>query len=260
MEQKQLIETIFNGDDISWKAMIFEAVRTEEMDPWDIDIAAISSKFMNMLATFHENSLQIPGKVVLASSILLRLKSNKFINEDMEQLDRLIAYTEGESEGWSDDDGEYMDYEQPQESTEYPALIPRTPQPRKRKVSVYDLVKALEKALEVKNRRKILNLKPHPKVELPNRIFDLSMVMNDVYNLVVEHHDNPARQGPLTFSQIIPSGSREDKVYAFIPLLHLCNMQKVDLHQEEHFGDFEIELLTNQKSIASEIDSQLAVE
>ena len=35
-----------------------------------------------------------------------------------------------------------------------PQIYPRTPQPRKRKVSVFDLVQALEKALEVENRRK----------------------------------------------------------------------------------------------------------
>ena len=35
-----------------------------------------------------------------------------------------------------------------------PNIYARTPQPRKRKVSVYDLVNALEKALEVESRRR----------------------------------------------------------------------------------------------------------
>ena len=259
MEQQQLIESIFNGDDISWKSMIFEAVRSEEMDPWDIDISVIAERFMEMLGAFKEKSLRVPGKVILASAILLKVKSTRFLEYDLEELDKLIAYTEGETDSWNDEDEGYEPMDQPV-SQEYPPLVARTPQPRTRKVSVYDLVKALEKALEVKNRRKVLRQKPHPKVDLPNNMFDLSLVMNDVYNLVLKHHEDPERDGPITFSRIIPSGSREDKVYTFIPLLHLCNMRKVDLHQEQHFGDFEIELLSKQQNIKKEIDVQLSAQ
>jgi segregation and condensation protein A len=259
MEQQQLIDNIFNSDDISWQSMIFEAVRSEEMDPWDVDIAQIAERFMHMLSEFKERSLQIPGKVILASAILLKLKSRKFVEIDIEALDRLIAYTEGEAESWEEDDGDFEDAEIARiDPQSYPVLVPRTPQPRKRKVSVYDLVKALEKAIEVKNRRKVLTQRAHPKVELPNKIFDLSFVLNDVYNTIVEHHEKVGGAGALTFSQIIPQdGGWEDKVYTFIPLLHLCNMRKIDLHQEQHFSDFEIELLSKQKNITKEIDVAL---
>ncbi|MFW5746388.1 MAG: hypothetical protein ACOCWQ_02430 [Nanoarchaeota archaeon] len=255
MEQQQLLDFIFDGDDITWQSMIFEAVRSEQMDPWDIDIHTISGRFMAMLASLKDMNLRIPGKVLLASAILLKLKSDRFIDVDMNVLDRLIAYTEGDADTWEEDDGEYDDLEgadAPFDPEETPKLVPRTPQPRRRKVSVYDLVKALEKALEVKNRRKVLSQKPEPKVQMPNKIFDLSLVLNDVYSNVVDHYDK--NQGmPLTFSKMIPSASRDDKVFTFIPLLHLCNMRKVDLHQEEHFGDFEIELLSNQRDISKEV-------
>jgi chromatin segregation and condensation protein Rec8/ScpA/Scc1 (kleisin family) len=48
----------------------------------------------------------------------------------------------------------------------------------------------------------------------------------------------------LTFSQLIPAQpSKQDKVYTFIPLLHLTNQQMIDLYQQQHFGEIEIELM-----------------
>ena len=238
MQQEQLFEQIFNSDDISWQSMIFEAVRSEQMDPWDINLHALSDRFMGMLRSLKDMNLRVPGKVVLASAILLKLKSHRFLY-DINNLDKLIAYTEApEQEQWDDDDIEYDDESQAEQT---PELVPRTPQPRTRKVSVYDLVKALEKALEVKNRRKVLTQRAEPKFSLPNQIFDLSMTMDTVYKSVCDYYQDNAEL--LMFSQVIPSGSKEDKVFTFIPLLHLCNQQKVDLHQSAHFADFAIELL-----------------
>ena len=46
----------------------------------------------------------------------------------------------------------------------------------------------------------------------------------------------------LTFKELLPSESKQDKVYTFIPLLHLSNQQKVDLEQAEPFGDIHVKL------------------
>ena len=124
-------------------------------------------------------------------------------------------------------------------------LIPRMPQPRKRKVSVYDLIEALEKAIEVQNRR-ILNKANAPLVEIPTKPLDISIIMKDVYKKIVAYFKR--NKNKLTFTQILPSESKEDKVLTFIPLLHLDNQRRIDLLQEEHFSEIEIRLL---KSLAS---------
>ena len=46
----------------------------------------------------------------------------------------------------------------------------------------------------------------------------------------------------LTFTQLIPSDAKKDKVLTFIPLLHLTNQRKIDLIQEKHFSEIEIKL------------------
>lgn len=35
----------------------------------------------------------------------------------------------------------------------------------------------------------------------------------------------------------------QDKVYTFIPLLHLAHQQKVDLEQKEQFGEIDIKIV-----------------
>lgn len=47
----------------------------------------------------------------------------------------------------------------------------------------------------------------------------------------------------LKFTELLPSEKKEDKILTFVPLLHLRNQQKVELHQKIHFGEIDIELL-----------------
>ena len=124
-------------------------------------------------------------------------------------------------------------------------LIPRTPQPRLRKVSVYDLVAALEKALEVKKRRLLREL-PATEVILPHKTRDITLMIKGLYKHILEwFSENKGKR--LMFSTLTPNANREDKIFTFIPLLHLTNERKIDLHQPEHFADFRIDLIDKTK-------------
>ena len=104
--------------------------------------------------------------MVLASAVLLKMKSDILIDEDIAHFDDMMNNTEENLP--LDDNGQA-----PYDTSGKPLLYPRTPQPRQRKVSVFDLVQALEKALEVENRRK--KFKPNTKklvLKLPEKHFD----------------------------------------------------------------------------------------
>jgi chromatin segregation and condensation protein Rec8/ScpA/Scc1 (kleisin family) len=116
-------------------------------------------------------------------------------------------------------------------------LLPRLPQARRRKVSVYDLVKALEKALEVKQRR-VLQSMP-PPFEPPARKFDVTAALSSLFQRILSLFGVRKK---LTFKELLPGETKQDKVYTFIPLLHLSNQQKVELEQAEPFGDIHIKL------------------
>jgi segregation and condensation protein A len=198
----------------------------------------LTKKYVEMLKTLKELDFNVSGKLLLAAAILVRIKSKKLVNEDITELDALMVTEEPDYEGFYDDlEAEY----QAQAFGEQEArLYPRVPQPRERKVSVYDLVNALQKALEVKHRR-VLRDVPAVKVEIPEKDIDITKLIKDLYARIRGLFKKSKK---ITFKQLVPSEKKEDKISTFVPLLHLAHVdqRKIDLKQKEHFGDIEIKL------------------
>lgn len=238
MEDK-IFQLLVEEEDITWKDIILNLVRTNQMDPWDVNIGLLAKRYIQLLNKAKELDFKISGKVVLAAAILLRLKSKRLVGEDLDEFDRLLAGNIVDEEQFYGDLAAMRDASQIPEEEKI-NLIPRTPQPRKRKVSVYDLVNALEKALEVKKRRIIKSI-PTLEVEVPKKTTDIGLVIRQVYNKILDFFlANTSRK--LTFSQLIPSDTKKDKILTFVPLLHLCNNRKIDIEQQEHFGEIGIRL------------------
>ena len=262
LPHEQLFDMILNKDDISWQQIIFTAVKSEQMNPWDIDIKLLSQKFLEKLRQFKEMDFKVSGKVILAAAIMLRLKSNKLIGEDMNYLDQLIASgNQNEEEAFYDELSQMEGTDRVNVSIEgrnY-ELIPRTPQPRKRKVSVYDLVEALEKALEVKNRRKGWG-EDEIRMVIPVRTVDIDQLIHKTFGEVMGHFMTQ-KEVKLMFSKLLKDGTKQEKVYTFIPLLHLSNEGKVNLTQEMHLGDIHISLgeKAHEKKEVNEESSQKQV-
>ena len=243
MEDK-IFELLVENDDIGWKDIIFNLVKTEQMDPWDIDICGLAKKYIGMLNKAKELDFKISGKVVLAAALLLRLKSKRLVGADLDEFDRLLAGNQVDEDEFYEDLAAMRDASQIPEEEKL-KLIPRTPQPRKRKVSVYDLVNALEKALEVKKRR-IIKSMPTLEVEQPKRTKDVGIIIRQVYSKILDFFVG-GESKRLTFSTLVPSKTKEDKILTFIPLLHLSNHRQIDLDQRRHFGEINIKLRQDAK-------------
>lgn len=241
---KRVLDILFDSDDVTWKNIIFGLIQENQMDPWDLDISIIANNFLSMLKRLKSMDFRISGKIVLASAVLLKLKSDKLMDEEIAALENLINSAEEPLE--MDFFDEFpVDYPANglSGSREKPKLIPRTPQPRKRKVSVYDLVDALEKALEVEAKRPPRKQAMYKEVQIPKNHVDISEVIKEVYGRINAHYAGTNREELLTFSEILPSQDKMDKVLTFIPLLHLDNQRKIDVLQQDHFGEIEIDLL-----------------
>lgn len=236
--QEKLFNMLFEDDEVTWQSMIYELVRTEQMDPWDINLKVLSTRFLDMVKSLQEVDFRISGKIILAAAILLRIKSNKLLEDDLSELNRLIA----ESEEPDDDmfeEIDFNDYSAEVDDDKF-RLIPRTPQPRKRKVSVFDLVDALEKALEVKKRR-VRFVEPDEGPKVPEKTKDITEVIKEVYAQIKEYFIREKIK-KLQFSTLVPSNARNDKVYAFMPLLYLENQRKINVEQEKHLSEIDIYL------------------
>jgi len=242
--QEKIFQLLFDDDEVTWQSMLYELVKTEQMDPWDLDVSLLTKKYIDMVRNLKELDFRVSGKVLLAAAILLKIKSGRLVGEDLMQLDRLIAGSEDELFE------EVEDFVEKPSLEEKPSLIPRIPQPRKRKVSIYDLVGALEKALEVKHRR-VRHSIPPLNVEIPKKTREITQVIREVYGKIKSFFFKN-QKNKVTFSQLVPSDKKEDKIYTFIPLLHLDHQRKIDMEQEEHFSDIEI-TLHNKKEIGKEL-------
>src|SRR3989338_2864974 len=243
---ERIFSIVFSkADEVTWQSVIYELVKSEQMDPWDIDVGLLAQKYIEMLRTLKEHDFRMSGKVLLAAAILLKLKSTKLVGEDLSELDRLLIGVNEEMEELGFDEASDIP-----KLTEIPTLIPRTPQPRKRKVSIYDLVEALERALEVKKRR-LLHSIPPLNLEPPKKRRDITEIIREVYGRIKSFFFT-ALPEKLTFTKLLPSESKEDKVHTFIPLLYLAQQSKIELVQEAPFGEIEVLLKRKEEQAKAE--------
>lgn len=233
--QERIYSILVDQNEISWKTIILDLIRSEEMDPWDVDVSKLSHMYIEHLKKLKEQDLKVSGKVLLAAAILLRVKSTRLVGDDLNEFDRLIAGSDLTEEQFYDDLEQELARGEARAIAENFDLRPRLPQARRRKVSVFDLVKALEKALEVKKRR-VLGSVP-PPLPLPTRKFDVTAAMTGLFQRISSLFK---AHGTLSFRKLLPSDSKQDKVYTFIPMLHLVNDEKIEIEQEHAFGDIKI--------------------
>jgi segregation and condensation protein A len=56
--------------------VLVELAKRGELDPWDIDIARTTEKFLEYIDSLERRDLRIPARTLLYASILLRMKSD----------------------------------------------------------------------------------------------------------------------------------------------------------------------------------------
>lgn len=244
-KQKKIFSILFKQDEITWKSLIMDLINTEEMNPWDIDLSKLAEEFLETLKAMKEFDFRISGKIILAASFFLKIKSDRLLNEDLQLFDDLLSPQEEENFL------EMMDQiDMPDELKEKPkpTLKHKTPKPRKRKVSVYDLIDALENALESGVKKSLKNNKNHKKIKAPEKQKDITQVINELYD---EIQKTLKKVSKVQFSQLLTNENKEAKINTFIPLLYLDTQRKVDLEQEKHFGDINVKLTKIKKDYAT---------
>ncbi|MBS3169709.1 segregation/condensation protein A [Candidatus Woesearchaeota archaeon] len=235
--QQEILDLLLKEEEVSWKTIIFELVKTEQMDPWDVDISLLTKKYLAAIKAMQEHDLKISGKVLLAAAILLKIKTSHLLDKDISRLDALLNPDEPlpeEEPDFSEDSGRGK-----KEKQQF-ALIPRNPQPRNRKVSIQDLVNALQQAMATK--KKMLERIRPVQFNLPENKVDILEIIHDIYHKVVYYSQKNEKE-KITFSKLLPPrAGRHEKVYTFLPLLHLENQQKIEMEQEKPFAEIFIGL------------------
>lgn len=228
ISQEQLYD-ILTSKEPSWQALIYELIQTEQLDPWDVNIALLAQRYLEKIRQLEEANFFISSKVLLAASLLLRIKSEILLNHYIRSLDEILF---GKKEQ------EKKPFERIEiDENELPELFPRTPLPRFRQVTLQELMSALNKAINTEHRRikrEIFEKQAEKwsQVDIPKTRVNIRDRIRQIYaKISVFFKKKP--KSKLSFTELAGK-ERENRIASFLPVLHLDNQQKVWLEQEGH--------------------------
>ena len=221
--------------------VLVELARRGEIDPWDIDVAKATEKFLSYVDSLEKKDLRIPARTLLYASILLRMKSDSM-----------------------DEKGSEVEEELPPEDEEFTeeeieALPPQPVRRRtKRPVTLEELICELKKAEMVGRRKAMRERWPQSSVEkrldlsheegIEERIGFLGPILDEMLG----------SNERVSFDEI-RSGER---VMDYVSLLFMAQRKQVWLEQEALFGELfirhypaRIEGLEDQPTMQPDLES-----
>lgn len=235
---------IVTGRQPDWQAIIYELIHTEQLDPWDIEITVLTKRYFEKILELEEMDFYISSKVLLAASLLLRIKSEFLLNRHIKSIDEILF---GKKE-----ENKYVSERIEIDEDDLPLLIPKTPLPRQRKVTLEELMTALNKAMSTETRRikrevAVKRAKKLSEVDFPSfRRVDLKDRIKQFYARVLtslkKRSTGPDKHmNKVGYSELIGK-SREERLACFLPVLHLSNTRKLWIEQEKHLDEIWIYL------------------
>lgn len=234
VKQEQIHDLLFNRE-IDWQEIIYDLINTEQLDPWDININVLSEKYLEKIKEYEEADFFVSSKVLLAAALLLRIKSEILLNKYIKSIDEILFGKKEEVK---------TKMERIELEEEIPELVPRSPMPRFKKVTLKELLESLNKAIITENRRikkEIVNKNAlrETGISLPKRKFNIANKIKEIYNNIISHFDKNKDDKKIPFTTLIGE-KKEDRILSFLPLLELENQKKVWLEQEKHFDEIHV--------------------
>jgi segregation and condensation protein A len=230
--QEQIHDLLFNRE-IGWQEIIYDLINTEQLDPWNINIIILSDKYLEKIKEIEEADFFVSSKVLLAASLLLRIKSEILLNRYIKSIDEILF---GKKESIK------TQLEKIELNEEIPELIPRSPMPRFRKVSLKELMESLNKAIATENRRikkEIVtkNTLRESSFSLPKRKFSIKDKIKEIYDNLTGWFKEK-KEDKITFNEF--AKNKEEKIISFLPLLYLEDQKKLWLDQKNPFEEINI--------------------
>lgn len=214
----------------SWEQVIHKIIAWEGLDPWDLDLVALSKGFMNYLVKIEELDFKVPAKYVIIAAVLLRMKSDhlQFIDLSTTQDDEMDGL-ESEIETGVEEHAEPQRFD----------VTPITTPPKRytrRKVMIDELIAALRRVLRTEEKRERM-LRVRGKIDIRHediseRIAELYKRINDLLKQL--------KGEEVMFSKLVPKWERERIVETFLPLVYLDNQGKIQCRQDGMFQEIYI--------------------
>jgi segregation and condensation protein A len=234
---------------------LIKLAETGQIDPADVDIIEVTDRFLKAIAAAPKENLRQSGKVLFHASVLLRLKAEALLER------KFSGVTDGTDDFLDfDADGSPIIYD----SSKQPiarqitledlenALVRRANnrQNRQRKVSLEQLVAALQDAERIERVRGDRKAKPriqmsgYHDVQNVDDILDLAhdedieVVIKKVELILSERLSIGQSIALVDLIKLL--GQRNDWVDAFLAILFLSNTGKIVLDQTSFYGPVQI--------------------
>ena len=55
----ELYDILMNRDEITWQTLIYDLIKSERMDPWDVDISLLTKRYLETLRLVKEANFLI---------------------------------------------------------------------------------------------------------------------------------------------------------------------------------------------------------
>jgi segregation and condensation protein A len=235
VKQEEIHDLLFSRE-IEWQEIIYDLINTEQLDPWDIDLIILTERYFKRIEEMEGGDFFISSKVLLAASFLLRIKSEILLNKYIKSIDEILF---GKKELLKKSSFERIELDD-----EIPELIPRSPFPRFKKVTLKELLESLNKAITTENRRinkEIINKNAlrESSISLPKRNFSIKDKIKEITDRLTMHFKSQENNKKISFTELAGQ-DREKRIEHFSPLLHIENQKKIWLEQQGHFEEIQI--------------------
>lgn len=219
MTQEKLFNIILDESAITWESLLYEIMQKNELDPWNLDLSKLANEYINKIKMFKKLNFKVSGKVLLAAAILLKMKSDRLLLDDLFKV------------------GKEKTKEIPTFDFEKYDLEPQIPWPRERRVTLKELVVALRKALEVKNKRVQKKGDFKEEIKIIFQRYNINQAIDEIYAKIVSFLKGKEQ---IEFFELVKT--KEDIISTFVPLIHMIDKKNISLSQEELFGPLYIKM------------------
>ena len=221
-----------------------------EIDPKNIDIIDVCDRFLQAIASVPKENLRQSGKILFHASVLLRMKAESLLVDNVQDLDGGDDFSDFDADGspiFYDANNEPIARQITLQDLER-ALVRRShnKQFRQRRVTLEQLIDALKEAEHLERER--VTKKPKARIDLEGQaqvqdfgdILDLAhdedidAIITRAEIFLVGCFATQDRMSIVDFLRHL--GSRNDWVDAFLAVLFLSNAGKIVLEQERFYG------------------------
>jgi len=201
--------------------VLLDLARKGEIDPWDVDLAQVTEKFLERIESMGDRDLPALGRTLLYASILLRMKSD--------------SIEEGDEEPEDDYFDEFDDVPVFRRRTVEGLPAPPIRRRTRRPVTLEELISELKRAETVADRKVIRTReKPEPTVEEAMERAHEEGIEDRIRSLRDVIFERLAAEDRVAFSDI------GNDVLNYVSLLFMAGRREIWLSQETLFGELYI--------------------